>query len=271
MPIVDASREVGLIRPFTVAGVVLDASRCDAGGTLTGRVAGADPGVPVVLPRCEERPRGERAFAVARAAVALDGTFSIAVPATALPTATGARCALSYVVRAGARGELAEAPVVVRARATPHLDGPGRSRIDRLIPNWDARRFHIEISDAVLRGGGRIAGRVHRDGPWRGGTMTLDVSCRESWRLPPRSARGVSGWGAGWLWRHIARLDVDRTATWVPFDLPLPAALPPAVEARTIAWRYEIVVRRRTRRGLGETAARTPLLHEESAFARLDG
>jgi hypothetical protein len=43
----------------------------------------------------------------------------------------------------------------------------------------------------------------------------------------------------------------------------------PAVEARTIAWRYEVVVRRRSRRGLAETAARTPLLHEESpAWAR---
>lgn len=270
MTIADASDPADLPRPFSVAGVVLDAPHCDAGGTLTGRLAGA-VGEPVVLLRCEERPRGERAFAVARAgAVAPDGAFSIAVPVSALPTAAGARCALSYVVRAGARGEFAEAPVVVRAEATPHLDDPGRCRIDRLIPNWDARRFHIEIGDADLRGGGRIAGRVHRHAPWRDGAMTLDVSCRESWRLPPRSARAVPGWGAGWLWRHIERLEIDRDANWAAFDLALPPALPPAVEARTIAWRYEIVVRRRTRHGLGETAARTPLLHEEAALVWIE-
>jgi hypothetical protein len=267
MTIADASDPAELPRPFPLAGVVLGATHCDAGGTLTGRVAGAAARGPVVLLRYEERPRGERAFAVARAgAVAPDGTFSIAVPDAALPTATGARCALFHVVRAGAPGEVAEAPVVVRTGATPHLDDRGRCRIDRLIPNWDARHFHIEVTDAALRGGGRLAGRVHRDGPWRDGAMTLDVGCRESWRLPPRSARSVPGWGAGWLWRHIARLDIDRHANWAPFDLALPPGLPPAVEARTIAWRYEIVVRRRTRGGLGETAARTPLLHAEAAL-----
>jgi len=248
--------------------VVLDAPDCAAGTTLTGRVGGVRAGDPVVLVRTERRPRGERDFAVARAdAVGPDGAFAIEVPDGALPTAAGSRCELSYRVESGGG---AAAAIAIRSRARPHLDA-GRGRIDRLIPNWDARRFHIEVSDAVLEGGGRIAGRVHRHGPWRVGTMTIDVGCRESWRLPTRSARGVPGWGSGWLWRHIERLEVEPDATWVAFDLPLPAPLPPAVEARTIAWRYEIVVRRRTRSGLAESAARTPLLHEESALAWVEG
>jgi hypothetical protein len=246
--------------------VLMDAPRSTAGETLTGRVAGGRDGDPVALVRTERRPRGDRVFIVARGEAGPDGTFAIAVPDAALPTAAGSRCSLAYHVRAG---DLTAA-VEIDAAARPHLDDSPRCRVDRLIPNWDARRFHIEVSDAALEGGGRIAGRVHRDGPWRAGTLTIDVSCRESWRLPPRSARGIPGWGSGWLWRHIERLEVDPAATWIPFDLALPAPLPPAVEARTIAWRYEILVRRRTRSGLGETAARTLLLHEESALAWIE-
>jgi hypothetical protein len=246
--------------------VLIDAPRYTAGETLTGRVAGVRDGASVALLRAERRPRGERAFIAARGEAGPDGTFALAVPDQALPTAAGARCSLAYRVHAGE----VSAAVEIGAAARPHLDDPRRCRADRLIPNWDARRFHIEVSDAALEGGGRIAGRVHRHGRWRGGTLTIDVSCRESWRLPPRSARGVPGWGSSWLWRHIQRLEVDPSATWIPFDLALPAPLPPAVEARTIAWRYEIFVRRRTRSGLGETAARTLLLHEESARAWIE-
>ena len=89
--------------------------------------------------------------------------------------------------------------------------------------------------------------------------MTVDVSCREAWRLPVRGARGVPGWGGAWLWRHAATLEVGTHATWAPFELRSPSRLPPAVEARTIAWRYENLLRRRTRHGPDET----PLLHEE--------
>jgi len=268
MTVAGLSGRAKVAHPSDGPRVVLDAPACAAGTTLTGRVGGVRAGEPVVLVRAERRPRGERGFAVARAdAVGPDGTFAIAVPDGALPTAAGSRCALSYRVESG-RG--AAAAVAIRSSARPHLDA-GDCRVDRLIPNWDARRFRIEVSDAALEGGGRIAGRVHRHGPWRAGTMTIDVSCRESWRLPTRSARGVPGWGSGWLWRHIERLEVEPDATWIPFDLALPKTLPPAVEARTVAWRYEIVVRRRTRSGLAETAARTVLLHEESALAWVEG
>jgi hypothetical protein len=257
--------------PSGPTGLTLDAARASAGDAVTGRVADASAPVPVALMRVESRPRGQRAFTVARATTeGPDGAFVLAVPEHALPSATGTHCALSYRVQTGAGDALAQVPVEVSASAHPHLDDDDRWRIDRLIPNWDARHFHIELADAALHGGGRIAGRVHRHGAWRAGAMTLDVSCREAWRLPARTARAIPTWGGAWLWRHIARLEVDPDATWAPFDLRLPARLPPATEARTIAWRYEIVVRRRPRRGLTESAARTPLLHEEAALVRFE-
>jgi hypothetical protein len=244
--------------------LILGDGRCAAGETIVGRMTGAVDPVPVALVRVEHRPRGESAFAVTDAETARGtGAFELAVPDGALPTASGMRCGLSYRVQAGARGTLARAPVEVAARARPHVGDPGPLRADRLIPDWDARHFHIELNEAALHGGGVIAGRVHRHGAWRSGAMTVDVSCREAWRLPMRGAHGVPSWGGAWLWRHAATLDVDPDATWMPFSLRLPSRLPPAVEARTIAWRYEILVRRRTRHGRDETAARTPLLHEE--------
>jgi hypothetical protein len=135
---------------------------------------------------------------------------------------------------------------------------------DRLIADRPARHFDIELSEAALAGGGRIAGRVHRHGVWRPGRMTVEVRCRELWRERVCGPRGVPSWDATWLWRHAAALDVDPDATWAPFDVRIPAHLPPAIEARTIAWRYEVLVRRR-RRGFAESAVTTPLLHEEFA------
>jgi hypothetical protein len=244
--------------------IVLPEKGCAAGGMLVGHVTGVVDPVPVALVRVEHRPRGESAFAIAHAETARgSGAFELAVPDGALPTASGLRCALSYRVQAGARGTLARAPVEVSARARPHVGDPGPLRADRLIPDWDARHFHIELSEAALHGGGVIAGRVHRHGAWRSGAMTVDVSCREAWRLPVRGTHGVPSWGGAWLWRHAAMLGVDPDATWASFELHLPSRLPPAVEARTIAWRYEILVPRRTRHWPDETAARTPLLHEE--------
>jgi hypothetical protein len=248
--------------------LTLGAGRAVAGGIVSGRVAGAVDRVPVLLVRVEHRPHAAAAFAVARGEAAPStGIFELVVPEHALPSASGMRCSLAYRVQAGEYEALAGAPLEVSAGARPHLDDDGWRRADRLIPDWDARHFHIELSDAALHGGGRIAGRVHRHGAWPAGTMTVDASCRELWRTPIRTARGVPSWSGAWLWRHTAALPVDPDATWTPFELRLPSRLPPAVEARTFAWRYEIFVRRRTRHGRGETAARTPLLHEELTAA----
>jgi hypothetical protein len=250
--------------PAVSCELVLRDAHCVAGETIAGVVAGAAEPVPVALVRVERRPRVQSAFVVAQAETdATTGAFELAVPAGTLPTAAGVRCGLGYRVQAGARGTLARAPLEVSAYASPHFGHAGDLRADRLIADWDARHFHIELSEAALHGGGRIAGRVHRHAAWPSGAMTVDVSCRETWRLPVRGARGVPGWGDAWLWRHAATLEIDPDATWARFELGLPSRLPPAVEARTIAWRYEVLVRRRTRHGRVETAARTPLLHEE--------
>ena len=115
---------------------------------------GADP-IPVALVRVEHRPRGESAFAVAHTETAPGaGAFELAVPDGALPTAAGMRCELSYRVQAGARGTLARVPVEISSRARPHVGDPGSLRADRLIPDRDARHFHIELREAALHAAG---------------------------------------------------------------------------------------------------------------------
>jgi hypothetical protein len=58
----------------------------------------------------------------------------------------------------------------------------------------------------------------------------------------------------------------DPDASWAAFCFTLPDHLPPAVEARTIAWRYELRAQRHVRHWFNETAARTPLLHEDATL-----
>ena len=55
---------------------------------------------------------------------------------------------------------------------------------------------------------------------------------------------------------------------WVPFHFDLPQWLPPAVEATTLAWRYELIAQRSVRYWFDETAVITPLLHEGAALRR---
>jgi hypothetical protein len=114
----------------------------------------------------------------------------------------------------------------------------------------------------VLDGGGRIAGRVHRHGPWGEGTMAIVARCSECWHSSEVPVRGIPQWRQSTLWEAEQTLVLDRDATWTPFGFDLPAELPAAVEARTIAWRYELVARRRVRHWFDETAALTPLLHD---------
>jgi hypothetical protein len=74
-------------------------------------------------------------------------------------------------------------------------------------------------------------------------------------------------WHARTLWaaEHVVELDPDTR--WAPFSFQMPPDLPPAVEARTIAWRYELRARRRRAHRPDETAALTPLLYDERASA----
>ena len=66
-------------------------------------------------------------------------------------------------------------------------------------------------------------------------------------------------WRSSSLWEQTRRLRIDPDATRAPFAFELPDDLPPAVEATTIAWRYELVAQRNVRHWFNETAAVTPL------------
>jgi hypothetical protein len=188
--------------------------------------------------------------------------LELALPPGALPTATGTRCALSYAVQVRARGVVAQAGLQVVADARPHV-AQGSGGRDPLIAGWDARHFHLELGDALLRGGGRITGRVHRDGRWGATAIVVSVGCDECWRAAGPPARGMPYWSARTLWAAQQQLDVDPDRTWAPFSFPLAPQLPPAIEARTIAWRYELRAHARRQHRPAETAALTPLLYDE--------
>ena len=147
------------------------------------------------------------------------------------------------------------------------LDDEERSvLLMRFVCDEAARGFHIELGEAVLEGGGVIAGRVHRDSELPDGSLTLTVRCVEAWRQAPPAAMVVAStrarpprWHYRELWSTSLDLEGLQEAHWVRFDIPIPTGLPVAVEARSIAWRYEIEVRRPRRLLLAERAVTTPL------------
>jgi hypothetical protein len=241
----------------------LDHGRCAAGGTVDGAVDGPARGAVASLMRVERRPAGVRWQVVAEARSSpVDGSFALTVPPEVLPTAAGERCALAYLVSAGADRRAPCQELVVLASAVPHLDC-GSWRADRLLRNFDARHFHIELCEAELCGGGRLVGRVHRHHACPAGRLVVTARCVECWRSAPYAERGVPLWHEVALWEDERALRVSTDSHWARFRFELPAGLPPAVEARTIAWRYELLARGNVNRWLRETAALTPLLHEE--------
>ena len=134
--------------------------------------------------------------------------------------------------------------------------------------SWDARHFHIELSDARLEGGGQLVGRVHRHGDWPSGEIAVRARCLECWRATALAARGLPHWEFETLWERHHAILIDRDSTWAPFEFDVPQWLPPAVEATTFAWRYELITQRSVRYWFDETAAITPLLHEGAALRR---
>ncbi|MEO9176820.1 MAG: hypothetical protein ABI317_15010 [Gaiellales bacterium] len=152
---------------------------------------------------------------------------------------------------------------------------------ERLVSSFPGRRMHLELSLAELHGGGRIAGRVHRDRGAAPGALVARVRCIESWRVSPRPGRWLlmSRTHAIPVWRQVvcseqaAELEPFDDSHWRGFSFDIPTGLPPAVEARTVAWRYEVEVRRSVRFGPDDRAMLTPLgsvgaLH--STFPRTD-
>jgi hypothetical protein len=236
-----------------------------AGEAVVALVDGLTTPARVALVRVERRPWAEGVVLVDEQHVREPyGVLALTLPPGALPTATGAGCSISYAVQVRADGVIARAGLHVSAEGRPHV-AHGSSGGDPLIAGWDARHFHLELREASLRGGGWITGRVHRDGSWRSNAIVVRVRCDECWRPGGPAARGMPYWRGETLWGAEDVVGVDADHPWASFRFDLPPGLPPAVEARTIAWRYELRARRGRRYRPAETAALTPLLYDERA------
>jgi hypothetical protein len=248
--------------------------RVSAGQTLVGEVLRPPGPVSVDLVRIERTPSGQRLHLCQQATVvcarsATDANpacaiFELEVPYDAVPSARGAQCSLSYALRAcvqGAGPGRHWAAVEVIARGQAHVERRFQ-RFDRFLAGVPARSFHIELNDARPVGGGYLAGRVHQHGPRPLGTMAVTVRCTETWRsLPPwRGAPPV--WDENVLWTASVPIQLDDDRRWAAFRYEIPAGLPAATEALTVAWRYELVVSRRMRHWPDQHATLTPLLFE---------
>jgi hypothetical protein len=226
-------------------------------------VDGVTVPVRVALVRVERRPCGESVVLVDERYLGDPyGVLELRLPSGALPTATGPECALSYAVQVRGGRTGARAGLEVTAEGHPHV-AHGSSGGDPLIAGWDARHFHLELGDAVLRGGGWIAGRVARRGSWGSRAIVVRARCDECWRPDGPAARGMPYWHQQPLWAAEDTIELDPDAPCAPFGFELPPRLPPGVEARTIAWRYELRAHRRRPHRRDETAALTPLLYDE--------
>jgi hypothetical protein len=137
----------------------------------------------------------------------------------------------------------------------------------RFVCDYEARRFHVELTTAELRGGGRIAGRVHRDRELAAGPIVVRARCMEAWReapprvpiLPANRSLQLPRWHERTLWSQELVLDGLCALHWAPFDFALPPDLPPAVEARAVAWRYQVEARRPLRLRPDERAIAVPI------------
>jgi hypothetical protein len=232
---------------------------------LRGQVEGADR---VALVRVENCPAGVVVTRIAEAEVDRDGAYVLEVPAGAAPTCRGADCSIDYHLRhLDRRGRLLAEPdeaVLVTTEPAHALSQEREPYGDRLISRFDARRFHIELAEAVVQGGGQVTGRIHANTDQAPGDLEVSCRCQEAWRLDGRSR--IRNLTQPPLWHHVTlweqRIDVawPADAHWTSFAFELPERLPPAVEGRSIAFRYEVEARTRRRRlGLRERAAETPI------------
>jgi hypothetical protein len=255
-------------------GLAVTEARAAAGAVVRGcaRSTNAPARVTVELMRIETSPSGAASYLVVRGAVAGDGAFTLTIPEGAPPAVHGRACSLEYALRAATdHEELLQAfsvDALAEASLPEQLDPAERAALsERFVASFPGRRMHLELSHADLRGGGRIAGRAHVHRAPARGRLVASIRCLESWRVTPRPGRwilqgrpnGIS------MWRHetwfevseeLEPLDADN---WRGFSFTLPEWLPPAIEARSIAWRYEVEVRRSVRFGPDERAVLTPL------------
>ena len=211
-------------------------ARAAAGEIVHGRIERPDDStrVAVELVRVEHSPVGAFSYRVAGAEPDSDGSFALAVPDDAPPDVVGSECSLQYAIRAVARRDEVRQPVSIAAEQTvarptlpEQLELSERAALsERLVASFSGRRMHVELSDADLRGGGRIEGRIHLDRAPASGRLLATVRCIESWRVSPRPGRLVlmSRANAIPLWRqrvcfeHGLELESLDDAHWRAFS-----------------------------------------------------
>jgi hypothetical protein len=213
--------------------------------------------------RVETCPAGRVALQIASCLVEPGEDVSLPVPADTPPTVSGRECALGFAVRvrspAGGRRP-GRVTVPVQIHGGERAVHEGAHLFDRMIASFPARGFHIELAEAVLEGGGRLAGRVHvHDGSPR--AIEVIVRCEETWRTNHqyRNRRQPPLWHSERLWRDSIAIERDTDRSWQPFAFALPAWLPTAVEGHIVCWRYEVEARRRGPIGHAQRAVVTPL------------
>lgn len=247
--------------------LAVDETAAAAGGRVEGELRGLDGPADVTLLRIETCPAGKLAMPMGStrvAPIAGRARFELPVPAQTPPDGAGRRCRLGFAVRArspvsGRRRGQVTLPIVIEGgdRAI-HEAG---YMFDRMIASFPARRFHIELADALLEGGGHIDGRVHVHGDRPLRRLEVLVRCQESWRtnFRLRNHHQPPLWRTDTLWSDTVPVECEPDRRWYPFRFALPARLPVAVEGHIICWRYEVEVRRRGRFGRLERAVVTPL------------
>jgi len=219
-----------------------------AGGSISGDLSGPTGSATVSLVRVEHSPSGTFMFVVSSCKVDLAGAparFELEVPGALPPAVVGGRCRLDYIVRAEFaysrwRRRRAVSPVAVTAGERSVHEDPGR--LDRVIPSNPARRFHLDLVDALLEGGGHLSGRVHWESEPPEGGFSVTVACEEkrctNFRF--RSRRSPLLWQTERLWVETCAALADADRHWSPFRVEIPATAPKAVEGRVIAWRYTV-------------------------------
>ena len=83
----------------------------------------------------------------------------------------------------------------------------------------------------------------------------------ECWRIQRSWNAAIQPlWRDDVVWESApVELRWPRQRHWVPFGFRLPAVLPPAVEGRLLAWRYEVEPRRPVRLAFDQRAVLTPI------------
>jgi hypothetical protein len=247
--------------------LAVDAAAAVAGRPVEGELRGLEAPADVTLLRIESCPAGRVAMPIGStrvAPVAGRARFELPVPAATPPSGAGRRCQLGFAVRArspaaGRRGAQVTVPLGI-AGGDRAIHEAGHLS-DRMIASFPARRFHIELADALLEGGGHIDGRVHVHGDRPARRLEVLTRCQEIWRtnFRLRNHHQPPLWRTETLWSDTIPVECDPDRRWYPFRFALPAALPAAVEGHIICWRYEIEARRRARFGHLERAVATPL------------